>query len=377
MARKGRVDRGLFLKPDSQGKLKWYVRLYHEGKEQRFGAFPTKTKGREFYEKAKLDQQEGRFFPERYKRAGHAKLKDVIEAYMATNTNKSIRDDWCHANFWLEKFPNCTLKSITPESIERTKRELLNKGLSHQTVVHYLKFLRRIFNVAIKNGKVERNPLGLVEFPKLSNGRLRFLSLEEEGRLCEAIGLPYSQWVRFAILTALRRQEQFSLKWTDLDLDMEPGQISLRETKSGDAQYVELSPEAKMLLKGMTSLQYSNWVFPSKNLRTPLDPHNFYHRIFVPAVKKANLEDVTWHTLRHTFASRLAMRGATERELQEALRHSSTTLVKRYAHLSHKHLAGVMERVSAFGQPVQPQETPTGTVPKTGTVEWKEEQNIV
>ena len=98
-----------------------------------------------------------------------------------------------------------------------------------------------------------------------------------------------------------------------------------------------------------------------------MDPAYFYYRIFVPAVKAAKIEDLTWHTLRHTFASRLAMAGATEREIQEALRHASTALVKRYAHLSPKHLAGVMERVSAFGGPSQKQETPLETVPETGT----------
>ena len=360
MARKGRVDRGLFLKTDSQGKPRWYVRLYHQGKEQRFGAFSTKTKAREFYEKAKLDQQEGRFFPERYKRAGHTTLKEAIENYMATNTNRSLRDDWRFAKFWLEKFPNCPLKSITPDSVERIKLGLLMKGLSHQTVVHYLKFLRHIFNVA----KVTPNPVSQVVFPQVSKGRVRYLSLEEEQALCQAIGEPYCDWVRFAILTGLRREEQFSLKWTDIDLEL--GLITLRETKSGEVQYVHLSPEAKSLLQGMNSWQWSMWVFPSKILGRHRDAGGFYRRRFVPAVKKAKLEDVTWHTLRHTFASRLAMAGATEREIADCLRHSSTILVKRYAHLSPTHLRGIMERVSAFG-----------TVPKTGTVGNEEKKELV
>ena len=57
MARKGRTDRGLMQREDVQGKVVWYVRLYHENKERRFGSFPTKTKAREFYEKAKMEQK--------------------------------------------------------------------------------------------------------------------------------------------------------------------------------------------------------------------------------------------------------------------------------------------------------------------------------
>ncbi len=294
---------------------------------------------------------------------------------MALNTNKTIRDDWCYARFWLARFPKSPLKNITPEAIDRIKRELLTKGLSHQTVVRYLKFLRHIFNVAIKHGKVERNPLKLVDFPKISKGRLRFLSLQEEARLCKAIGLPYSSWVRLAILTGLRRQEQFSLKWMDIDMDRRL--LTLKETKSGHVQYLHLSPEAIKIFQRLPSWQHSRWVFPSKNPRSPLDPSNFYHRVFIPAVKKSGLEDVTWHTLRHTFASRLAMAGATDREIQEALRHASTALVKRYAHLSPTHLRGVMERVSTFGQPDPIQETSNGTGSLTGIGVPVDEQKIV
>ncbi|MEE9162504.1 MAG: hypothetical protein V3U35_05980, partial [Candidatus Neomarinimicrobiota bacterium] len=69
MARKDRKDRGLFSKPipGTKGKLKWYVRLWHDGRERRFGSFDTKTKARTFYEKAKQEQGLGRFFPEKYR----------------------------------------------------------------------------------------------------------------------------------------------------------------------------------------------------------------------------------------------------------------------------------------------------------------------
>ena len=76
---------------------------------------------------------------------------------------------------------------------------------------------------------------------------------------------------------------------------------------------------------------------------------------------------MTWHTLRHTFASRLAMSGATEGTIAALLRHSGTTLVKRYAHLSPSHLQQEIEKLSSFGkgtpQPkVQPERPNEGQV---------------
>ncbi len=96
--------------------------------------------------------------------------------------------------------------------------------------------------------------------------------------------------------------EQFSLRWTDVDL--ERGLVTLPRTKGGGVQYVHLNEEAKTLLRGVETWQSSVWVFPSENPATHMDPWNFYRRIYVPAVKEAELDGVTWHTLRHTFASR-------------------------------------------------------------------------
>jgi len=305
MARKGRLDRGLLCKKDSTGKLLWYVRLYHEGRERRFGSFKSKTKAREFYEEAKQNQKLGRFFPEEYHASNSMKLRELIEGYMETNTKKTVRDDWCYARFWIKRLGTTTLKGINPGEIDKAKFDLMAKELSNQTVVHYLKFLRHVFNRAIRDSRLERNPLAQVEFPKLSRGHLRYLSLEEEQRVCETIGSPYDKWIRFAILTGLRQKEQFSLKWAHIDL--ERNLIALPDTKTGHVQYVHLSEEAKRILQTFDSWQTSQWVFPSQNIGTHIDPLNFYHRVYVPAVKKTQLEGVTWHTLRHTFASRLAM----------------------------------------------------------------------
>ncbi|MBI5672778.1 MAG: hypothetical protein HZC50_05890 [Nitrospirae bacterium] len=70
-------------KTDSTGKLVWYVRLYHEGRERRFGSFPNKTQARDFYEKAKQEQKSGRFFPERYQRGSYELVEEMLSRYLA------------------------------------------------------------------------------------------------------------------------------------------------------------------------------------------------------------------------------------------------------------------------------------------------------
>lgn len=350
MARAERKDRGLLSKPDSTGKPVWYVRLYHEGRDRRFGSFPNKTKAREFYEKAKMEQKEGRFFPERYQHGGYALLEELITAHVDVSTVRNQSAEKHYGEWWKGRLKGKRLNAVSPALLEEAQRDLLAEGLAAQTVLHYMKFLRHVLNKAVRDGNVEKNPFARVKLPKVATGKTRFLTQAEEAALVKKLGAPYGTWMRFAVLTGLRLSEQFSLKWADVDL--ERGILALLNTKAGHVQYVHLNQEAKAILRGFNSWQRSTWVFPSENPATHLDQRNFYTRIFVPAVQTLNLEGVTWHTLRHTFASRLAMSGQGEGTIAALLRHSTTGLVRRYAHLSPTHLKAAVETVASFGKAV-------------------------
>src|SRR5215510_9158601 len=106
MARAGRKDRGLMQRVNAAGEKIWYVRLWHEGKERRFGSFPTKTQAREFYEKSKLEQHEGRFFPERYQHGGYELVEAVIDRYLLTITAKKPKTqvDERHFGKWWKQY---------------------------------------------------------------------------------------------------------------------------------------------------------------------------------------------------------------------------------------------------------------------------------
>lgn len=371
MARKGRVDRGLLSKVNADGKTVWYVRLQHEGRERRFGSFKTKTAARDFYHKAKLDQQTGRFFPERYQHGGDELVSTVIDAFLKISTVKNQFAEKHYGEWWKTQLEGKRINAVTPAAIEDALRTLTGTK-APQTILHYGKFLRRVLNIAVRDGKLERNPFAQVTLPPVKTGRTRFLSPEEEARLLTVLGPTYAPWARLAILTGLRQSEQFSARWEQLDLDR--GVLTLPHTKAGQVQYVHLNEEARGILRGMQAVaeaeaiadpkKRSPWIFPSEKRSTPIDPRNFYVRIYVPAVTAATLSGVNWHTLRHTYASRLAMNGASESTIAALLRHSSTALVSRYAHLSPSHLQAAVEGVARFGN---------GTVTETGTAEERRE----
>ena len=386
MARKGRLDRGLMQKRDASGKIVWFVRLYHEGKERRFGSFSTKTAARDFYEKAKQEQQQGRFFPERYQHGGYELVETVIDRYLLTIATKKPMTQVAErffAQWWKDYFTGKRLNAITVVALEEARQSLLatvvvvkekgdvDKLMTPQRVNRYMEWLRHVVNVVVRDGKLASNPVLKLTMYKEPKGKTRFLSMEDETLLLAKLGPIHGPWARLAILTGLRQSEQFRLQWKDVDL--ERGLLTLPTTKAGGVQHVHLNEEAKAILRGLDSWHRSKWVFPSENPATPLDARNFYNRVWGPAVIAVGIEWATWHDLRHTFASRLAMTGHNEGTIAALLRHSTTALVKRYAHLSPSHLKAAVEGVAGFGK--APAATRTNQVPTgefkpvfTGTV---------
>jgi len=360
-------------KVDATGKLLWYVRLMHDGKDRRFGSFPTKTKAREFYQKAKTEQHEGRFFPERYQHGGYELVQAAIDRYLANmEGGKTYSDHVYFAKWWGKQFVGKRLNAISVTRMEGIRKELM-RGRSNGRVNKYVDWLRACLNVAIKHDKLTVNPVAKLTSLPEPETKTRLLTPGEESELLKAVGPTMAAWVRFAILTGLRQTEQFTLEWANVDLEL--GIITLPETKAGGVQYAPLNEEAKDILRNLDSWQRSKWVFPSGNPATHANIANLKRR-FRKAVKQSGIPWVRWHDLRHCFASRLAMSRAPLGTIAALLRHSGTGLVKRYAHLDPDHLRHAVELVASFGKAEKP-EAETRLRNETVTATGTEEKNEV
>ncbi len=293
----------------------------------------------------------------------------MLDEYLAAFAGRSKRDEERYKKMWVTLFPGARLNVLTPAVLEKARMQLAEEGRTPQTVNRYMGFLRRVLNKAVRDGRLLGNPVSRFKMFREPAGRTRFLSSEEEKILCELLGTEYSRWVRLAILTGMRQMEQFSLRWEQVDLKR--GLITMPATKAGGVQYVRLNQEARTILRELEEQAIKEqvvveaqaiankqqgyvgrpvWVFPSENLSTHVDPRNFYRRDYLPKVRANGLDGVSWHTLRHTFASRLAMSGATEATIAVLLRHSGTSLVRRYAHLSHPTYRTRLKRCQRLGK---------------------------
>jgi integrase len=184
-----------------------------------------------------------------------------------------------------------------------------------------------------------------VKFFSEPAGRLRFLSDKEISNLRDTHTPEHWSVVAFALETGLRLTEQFHSRWDCLNT--EQGILTIPLSKSGKTRHVILTDAALEIIKGLTSWMHSPYLFPSPlTSGQPMQGRNFVVKVYEPALKRAKIEGVTWHTLRHTFASRAVMAGVDIRTVQELMGHSTITMTMQYAHLSPAHLRIAVNRAS-------------------------------
>jgi integrase len=212
------------------------------------------------------------------------------------------------------------------------------------TVNRELAFLRRVFNVAIADGFADTNPVQPRMFAKEDNARVRYLTDDEEKRLREVIGTDEWPKVAVALHTGARQGNQFRLRCEDVDFAS--GHITLRRPKNRRTYHVPMNETLRDVLRKMPSRLKSEYVFPSSTGVTPLDPRNWLREVFRPALLRAKIASLRWHDLRHTFASRLVMRGTDMRTVQELMGHETIDMTQRYAHLSPQHLRAAVQRLN-------------------------------
>ena len=323
--------------------------------------FKRLTDARRWGQHTEAAIREGRYF--KTAEARKHTCADLIDRYIAEilpNKPKQAKGQKQQLEWWKNEIGAHTLADVTPAQITQGRDKLMSgttKQGSHRTpatVNRYMAALSHAFTIAIDEwGWLEDSPMRKVKKPTEPRGRVRFLSDDERNRLlaaCERSDNPYLYPVFvLAISTGMRQGEIMGLTWDDVDLNQ--GRITLHDTKNGEIRVVPLVGKALEVLKDHnkvkridTPLLFPGRVRPNKpiDLRTP----------WKGALAAAEIEDFRFHDTRHSAASYLAMNGASLAEIAEVLGHKTLQMVKRYAHLSEVHTAGVVARMneSIFGE---------------------------
>jgi integrase len=358
MARKHAKDRGIVLKDET-----WWVRLYVNGREKWYRC-DNKSQAKTLYCRIKAEIREGRYFPEKFAQAKALTLRAWISRYLEGVTSRGLRNMRQYGRFWSKLLGRRLLTEISSDELRHIQAKLyLKKKRAPRTINRYFGALRRILNLAIAEGYLSTNPVKGVKFFPEPAGRLRFLSEGEISRLREKLAPEHWPLVAFALETGLRLSEQFHARWDCVNI--EQGVLTVPLSKSGRTRHVMLSEAALTILRSLSSWMHSPYLFPSPlNAAHPMQGRHFVVKVYDPALKAAGITDTTWHTLRHTFASRAVMAGVDIRTVQELMGHSTITMTMRYAHLSPAHLREAVNKASLGAIAAK---TQVGTGSKTGS----------
>jgi integrase len=249
--------------------------------------------------------------------------------------------------------------AITAEHVAALIRDLEHDGLSSSTIENYLLPLSGTMAYAVRRGLIAMNPCSLLTNDDRPKRRERqqdhvwnddeiaalidaaeYLARQPEARY------DYSPLIRTALVTGLRLGELLGLRWQDVDL--QEGVLHVRQQFTRLGEYgppktkaalrrIPLSHEMKKYLAelklGSDFSADDDPVFASRNGK-PLGHRNATRRGFEAAAAQAEIEGVTFHSMRHAFASRMIHRGISSTVLAALMGHESSTITeRRYIHL--------------------------------------------
>ncbi len=304
------------------------------------------------------------FFEERYRPYLLAELKRGKErAYLI---------DHYFVQHWGEK----GLSDINEWLVSGWRQQHLKRGLKPAGVNRPASALKALLNKAVKWSVIDSNPIAdLKPVHEDPNPIVRHLSEAEENDLRAALEARqniqrderdrFNSWkksrhmenlrclrdkkytdhlmpmVLTVLNTGMRRGEIFNLQTRDIDLSRKSLVIRGEGAKSGITRHIPLNAEAfRVLTTWCNQENPERLVFPSPITGQRFDNISTAWRRLI---RLAELEDFRFHDLRHTFASKLVMRGADLYTVKDLLGHQSIETTQRYAHLAPEHKARAVE----------------------------------
>lgn len=242
---------------------------------------------------------------------------------------------------------------VSPFNLEKIRSNAQNKGVSPKTVEHILAFVRSVYRKAKSWGIYKGDiPTDEIQFPRFDNQRTRFLSLEEAHTLLEAIYASSETVYAQAILSlyaGLRFGEIAALTWGAVDF--ENGLIHIFDPKGVDTRRAYIVPKLRQVLEDIKPPrpEPEALVFPARTGGQQQHVSTGFYRVVSRLFNKGvtdRRQKVTFHTLRHTFCSWLAMNGATPFEIMDLAGHKDLAMTKRYSHVAENSQRKAVERMT-------------------------------
>ncbi|MBQ8465274.1 MAG: site-specific integrase [Alphaproteobacteria bacterium] len=232
-----------------------------------------------------------------------------------------------------------TLKEIKPIHIETIKSNMAAKGRAAASINKALVYISHVFNTAKNNEYYTGdNPIKKVKKCKVDNRRIRFLTREEASLLFKHLpaGNVYDMAL-LALCCGLRAGEIFKLQAMDINFNVR--RVYVRDPK-GVINRAMPMPQIvfDMLQRRCFGKRPSDYLFMKTDGSEKIVAVSDQYQRVADKLFNTDITDprnkVVFHTLRHTFASWLAMDGVDINTISELMGHATLEMTKRYMHLA-------------------------------------------
>lgn len=259
---------------------------------------------------------------------------------MSRNTVLSYRRDLMQMAVYLEERGIQEASKVTKTSLNSYMLFMEKEGKASTTISRMLAAIKSFFHYEFSEGKIRKNPAELVRAPKIEKKMPVILTVEQVTALLEQPAERTPKEIRDKAMlqllyaTGIRVSELVSLRLLDVNRNI--GFLTCRD--GGKERTIPFGREAgavledylrnarEILLKGKTS----EWLFVNCS-GGQMSRQGFWKIIKHYGEKAGIQEDITPHTLRHSFAAHLIGKGADMRAVQTILGHSDMATTQMYA----------------------------------------------
>ncbi|MBI4063501.1 MAG: site-specific integrase [Elusimicrobia bacterium] len=274
--------------------------------------------------------------------------KDFEEKYLSySKTNKAptslCRDKIIFKNFD-EAIPIGRLNEVTPEVLERFKQIRKEAGIQSSTINREVNILRSALKRAKEWGyrACDVSTVGKLPEPKK---RPQFFSKEEIELMLEKADPFWKAIIHLGLYAGLRLGEMLALEWRDIDWERRILRVTPKphwHPKDYDARDIPLHPTLEEYLKNWLAVSGKRakvipWSAPSCQMSSRF---NFFLR------KRCAIMQGSMHSLRHSFASYLAMADVSPYKIARLMGHSDVRTTEIYSHLFPSSLQEAIDRLT-------------------------------